>query len=115
MSQKEQREVERNHLLIPTIGRLKVLSNRELSVLFDRSVTDAVNEVADLARVFGYPDAIPSDIEATRQGVRDRIETYTQLDDAACLIEAVTEELLEIASDMRHIAREMCNRDTIDG
>ena len=105
----------RNHLLIPTIGRLKVLSNRELSVLFDRSVTDAVNEVADLARVFGYPDAIPSDIETTRQGVRDRIESYTQLDDAASLIEATMESLSDIASSMRHISREMEGRDRIDG
>ena len=115
MNLREQREVERNHLHRRTIGQLKGLSDKGIGFLFDRSVTDAVNEVADLARVFGYPDAIPSDIEATRQGVRDRIETYTQLEDAACLIEAVTEELLEIASDMRHIAREMCNRDTIDG
>ena len=105
----------KNHLLIPTIGRLKVLSNRELSVLFDRSLTDAVNEVADLARVFGYPDAIPSDIETTRQGVRDRIESYTQLDDAASLIEATMESLSDIASGMRHISREMEGRDRIDG
>ena len=103
MSQKEQREVGKNHLLIPTIGRLKVLSNRELSVLFDASVLDAMAEIRGLNNCFGIADN------------NWRVKTYTQLDDAASLIEAVTEELSEIASDMRHIAREMCNRDTIDG
>ena len=103
MSQKEQREVERNHLLIPTIGRLKVLSNRELSVLFEASVLDAMGEIRGLNHFFGIADD------------NWRVKTYTQLDDAASLIEATIESLSDIASDMHHISREMEGRDRIDG
>ena len=103
MSQKEQREVERNHLLIQTIGRLKVLSNRELSVLFEASVLDAMGEIRGLNHFFGIADA------------NWRVKTYTQLDDAASLIEATMESLSDIASGMRHISREMEGRDRIDG
>ena len=42
-------------------------------------------------------------------------KTYTELDDAASLIEATMEELSDIASDMRHLSREMEGRDRIDG
>ena len=104
MSQKEQREVERNHLLIPTIGRLKVLSNRELSVLFDASVLDAMAEIRGLNNCFGIAE-----------NDNWRVTTYTQLDDAASLIEATMESLSDIASSMRHISREMEGRDRIDG
>ena len=103
MSQKEQREVERNHLLIPTIGRLKVLSNRELSVLFEASVLDAMGEIRGLNHFFGIADD------------NWRVKTYTQLDDAASLIEATIESLSDIASDIHHISREMEGRDRIDG
>jgi len=44
-----------------------------------------------------------------------RVKTYTQLDDAASLIEATMESLSDIASGMRHISREMEGRDRIDG
>ena len=103
MSQKEQREVGKNHLLIPTIGRLKVLSNRELSVLFEASVLDAMVEIRGLNHFFGIADD------------NWRVKTYTQLDDAASLIEATMESLSDIASGMRHISREMEGRDRIDG
>ena len=103
MNQKEQREVERNHLPIPTIGRLKGLSNRELSVLFEASVLDAIGEIRGLNHFFGIADS------------NYRITTYTQLDDAASLIEATIEGLSDIASDMRHVSREMEGRDRIDG
>ena len=110
MSQKEQREVERNHLLIPTIGRLKVLSNRELSVLFEASVLDAKGEIQGLNSCFGIGVALETGEQHPR-----RITTYTQLDDAASLIEATMESLSDIASSMRHISREMEGRDRIDG
>ena len=95
--------MERNHLLIPTIGRLKVLSNRELSVLFDASVLDAMGEIRGLNNCFGIAED------------NWRVTTYTQLDDAASLIEATMESLSDIASSMRHISREMEGRDRIDG
>lgn len=95
--------MERNHLLIPTIGRLKVLSNRELSVLFDASVLDAMGEIRGLNNCFGIAED------------NWRVKTYTQLDDAASLIEATMESLSDIASSMRHISREMEGRDRIDG
>ena len=103
MNQKEQREVERNHLPIPTIGRLKGLSNREISILFDASVLDAMGEIRGLHNCFGIPNN-------WRIG-----KTYTELDDAASLIEATMESLSDIASDMRHISKEMEGRDRIDG
>ena len=103
MNQREQREVERNHLPILTIGRLKGLSNREISILFDASVLDAMGEIRGLNHFFGIADS------------NYRITTYTQLDDAASLIEATIEGLSDIASDMRHISREMEGRDRIDG
>ena len=108
MSQKEQREVERNHLPIPTIGRLKVLSNRELSVLFEASVLDAMGEIRGLNHFFGIADD-------NRHYGNWRVKTYTQLDDAASLIEATIESLSDIASDMHHISREMEGRDRTDG
>ena len=95
--------MERNRLLIPTIGRLKVLSNRELSVLFDASVLDAMGEIRGLNNCFGIAED------------NWRVKTYTQLDDAASLIEATMESLSDIASSMRHISREMEGRDRIDG
>ena len=88
---------------IPTIGRLGGLSNRELSVLFEASVLDAMGEVRALNNCFGIADS------------NYLIETYTQLDDAASLIEATMESLSDIASSMRHISREMEGRDRIDG
>jgi hypothetical protein len=103
MSQKEQREAEKDHLQTPTIGRLKGLSDRELSVLFEASVLNAMTEIRSLNDIFGISD------------VNWRIKTYTQLDDAASLIEATMEELSDIASDMRHLSREMEGRDRIDG
>ena len=103
MNQKEQREVERNHLPILTIGRLKGLSNREISILFDASVLDAMGEIRSLNHFFGIADD------------NWRVKTYTQLDDAASLIEATIESLSDIASDMHHISREMEGRDRIDG
>jgi len=87
--------VGRNHLLIPTIGRLKVLSNREISVLFDASVLDAMGEIRGLNHFFG---------------IADDNRHY-----AASLIEATMESLSDIASSMRHISREMEGRDRIDG
>ena len=95
--------MERNHLPIPTIGRLGGLSNREISILFDASVLDAMGEIRGLNNCFGIADS------------NYRIETYTQLDDAASLIEATIESLSDIASDMHHISREMEGRDRIDG
>jgi len=103
MNQKEQREVEKGHLQTPTIGRLKGLSGRELSVLFEASVLDAMGEIRGLHNFFGIPNN-------WRIG-----KTYTELDDAASLIEATMEELSDIASDMRHLSREMEGRDRIDG
>jgi hypothetical protein len=103
MSQKEQREAEKGHFQTPTIGRLKGLSDRELSVLFEASVLNAMTEIRSLNDIFGISD------------VNWRIKTYTQLDDAASLIEATMEELSDIASDMRHLSREMEGRDRIDG
>ena len=103
MNQKEQREVERNHLPIPTIGRLKGLSDRELSILFEASVLDAMGEIKGLNNFFGIADE------------NWRVKTYTQLDDGASLIEATIESLSDIASSMRHISREMEGRDRIDG
>ena len=103
MNQKEQREVERNHLLIPTIGRLKGLSDRELSILFEASVLDAMGEIKGLNNFFGIADE------------NWRVKTYTQLDDGASLIEVTIESLSDIASSMRHISREMEGRDRIDG
>ena len=81
MSQKEQREAEKGHFQTPTIGRLKGLSDRELSVLFEASVLNAMTEIRSLNDIFGISD------------VNWRIKTYTQLDDAASLIEATMEEL----------------------
>ena len=95
--------MERTHLPIPTIGRLKGLSNRELSVLFEASVLDAMGEIRGLNHFFGITDD------------NWRVKTYTQLDDAASLIEATMESLSDIASSMRHISREMEGRDRIDG
>ena len=95
--------MERNHLPIPTIGRLNTLSNRELSVLFEASVLDAIGEIRGLTNFFGVVDT------------NWRIKTYTQLDDAASLIEATIEGLSDIASGMHHISREMEGRDRIDG
>jgi len=95
--------VEKGHLQTPTIGRLKGLSDRELSVLFEASVLNAMTEIRSLNDIFGISD------------VNWRIKTYTQLDDAASLIEATMEELSDIASDMRHLSREMEGRDRIDG
>jgi len=43
------------------------------------------------------------------------IDTYTQLDDAASLIEITIEELLDLSVLMRHLSREMEGRDRIDG
>ena len=103
MNQKEQREVERNHLPIPTIGRLGGLSDRELSILFEASVLDAMGEIKGLNNFFGIADE------------NWRVKTYTQLDDGASLIEATMESLSDIASSMRHISREMEGRDRIDG
>ena len=100
--------MERNHLPIPTIGRLKGLSNRELSGLFEASVLDAMGEIRDLNRFFGIK-------EYFKTSSNERINTYTQLDDAASLIEATMESLSDIASSMRHISREMEGRDRIDG
>jgi len=95
--------VERNHLSIPTIGRLKGLSDRELSILFEASVLDAMGEIKGLNNFFGIADE------------NWRVKTYTQLDDGASLIEATIESLSDIASSMRHISREMEGRDRIDG
>ena len=103
MSQKEQREVERNHLLIPTIGRLKGLSDRQLKILLEASVLDVMREICGLRDFFG-----------TRNNWRIR-KTYTELDDSASFIEATVESMSDIASDMRHISREMEGRDRIDG
>ena len=110
MNQKEQREVERNHLPIPTIGRLKGLSDRELKILLEASVLDAKGEIQGLNSCFSL--RVP--LETGEQHPK-RITTYTQLDDAASLIEATIESLSDIASDMRHISREMEGRDRIDG
>ena len=95
--------MERNHLSIPTIGRLKGLSDRELSILFEASVLDAMGEIKGLNNFFGIADE------------NWRVKTYTQLDDGASLIEATIESLSDIASSMRHISREMEGRDRIDG
>ena len=95
--------MERNHLPIPTIGRLKGLSDRELSILFEASVLDAMGEIKGLNNFFGIADE------------NWRVKTYTQLDDGASLIEATIESLSDIASSMRHISREMEGRDRIDG
>ena len=95
--------MERNHLPIPTIGRLKGLSDRELSLLFEVSVLDAMGEIKGLNNFFGIADE------------NWRVKTYTQLDDGASLIEATIESLSDIASSMRHISREMEGRDRIDG
>ena len=89
---------------IPTIGRLGGLSNRELSVLFEASVLDAMGEVRALNNCFGIAE-----------DDNWRVTTYTQLDDAASLIEATMESLSDIASSMHHISREMEGRDRIDG
>jgi len=62
-----------------------------------------MTEIRSLNDIFGISD------------VNWRIKTYTQLDDAASLIEATMEELSDIASDMRHLSREMEGRDRIDG
>ena len=88
---------------IPTIGRLGGLSNRELSLLFEASVLDAMGEIKGLNNFFGIADE------------NWRVKTYTQLDDGASLIEATIESLSDIASSMRHISREMEGRDRIDG
>ena len=95
--------MERNHLPILTIGRLKGLSDRELSILFEASVLDAMGEIKGLNNFFGIADE------------NWRVKTYTQLDDGASLIEATIESLSDIASSMRHISREMEGRDRIDG
>ena len=87
----------------PTIGRLEGLSNRELSVLFEASVLDAMGEIRGLNNFFGIADS------------NWRVKTYTQLDDGDYLIEATIEGLSDIASDMRHLSREMEGRDRIDG
>ena len=92
-----------SHLSIPTIGRLKGLSDRELSLLFEASVLDAMGEIKGLNNFFGIADE------------NWRVKTYTQLDDGASLIEATIESLSDIASSMRHISREMEGRDRIDG
>ena len=88
---------------IPTIWRLKGLSDRELSLLFEASVLDAMGEIKGLNNFFGIADE------------NWRVKTYTQLDDGASLIEATIESLSDIASSMRHISREMEGRDRIDG
>jgi len=43
------------------------------------------------------------------------IDSYTKLEDAASLLESTVEMFLEIASNMRHVARELHKRDRIDG
>lgn len=92
-----------SHLSIPTIGRLKGLSDRQLKVLLEASVLDVMGEIRGLRDFFG-----------TQNNWRIR-KTYTELDDAASFIEATMESMSDIASDMRHISREMEGRDRIDG
>mgnify|MGYP003138557827 CR=1 FL=1 len=95
--------MERNHLPIPTIGRLKGVSDKQLNALLETSVLDAMAEIRGLRDFFGIPN-----------NWRIR-KTYTELDDAASFIEATMESMSDIASDMRHISREMEGRDRIDG
>ena len=95
--------MERNHLPIPTIGRLKGVSDKQLNALLETSVLDAMAEIRGLRDFFGIPN-----------NWRIR-KTYTELDDAASFIEATMESMSDIASDMRHISKEMEGRDRIDG
>ena len=103
MSQKEQREVEKGHLQTPTIGRYFHLDDKALRALFNSYVYRARLEVEDLDSMFN-PKA-----------TGHTIDTYTQLDDAASLIEITIEELLDLSVLMRHLSREMEGRDRIDG
>ena len=106
MSQKEQREAEKDHLQTPTIGQFFHLDDKALNTLLRSYVYRATSEVEELHSMF---DPTSSRINGYK------ITNYTQLDDAASLIEATMEELSDIASDMRHLSREMEGRDRIDG
>ena len=79
------------------------MSDKQLNALLETSVLDAMAEIRELHNCFGIPNN-------WRIG-----KTYTELDDAASLIEATIESLSDIASDMHHISREMEGRDRIDG
>jgi hypothetical protein len=79
------------------------VSDKQLNALLETSVLDAMAEIRGLNNFFGIPNN-------WRIG-----KTYTELDDAASLIEATMESLSDIASDMRHISKEMEGRDRIDG
>jgi hypothetical protein len=103
MNRKEPEGMDASHLLIPTIGRLKGVSDKQLNALLETSVLDAMAEIRGLRDFFGIPN-----------NWRIR-KTYTELDDAASFIEATVESMSDIASDMRHISREMEGRDRIDG
>ena len=103
MNLREPEGMERDRLWIPTIGRLKGVSDKQLNALLETSVLDAMAEIRGLNNFFGIPNN-------WRIG-----KTYTELDDAASLIEATMESLSDIASDMRHISKEMEGRDRIDG
>ena len=106
MSQKEQREVERNHLQTPTIGQFGRLNDKALHTLLRSYVYRATLEVEELHSTFDPKSS-------SKNGYK--ITNYAQLSDAASLIEATMEELSDIASDMRHLSREMEGRDRIDG
>ena len=98
MSQKEQREVERNHLLIPTIGQFGHLDDKALNTLFNSYLYRAKMEVYELMNLFD-----------------EGIDTYEDLNDASSLIDAITEELSDLSSDMYRLSKEMEGRDRIDG
>ena len=95
--------MERDRLWIPTIGRLKGVSDKQLNALLETSVLDAMAEIRGLRDFFGIPN-----------NWRIR-KTYTELDDAASFIEATMESMSDIASDMYRLSKEMEGRDRIDG
>ena len=106
MNLREPEGMERDRLLIPTIGQFGHLDDKALHALLRSYVYRATLEVEELHSMFDPKSS-------SKNGYK--ITNYTQLSDAASLIEATMEELSDIASDMRHLSREMEGRDRIDG
>ena len=102
MNLREPEGMERDRLWIPTIG-LSGADDETLHALSDSCVYRAKLEVNDLNSMF----------DPTESG--HIIDSYTKLEDAASLLESTVEMFLEIASNMRHVARELHKRDRIDG
>mgnify|MGYP003138050849 FL=1 len=90
--------MERDRLQTPTIGQFGHLDDKALNTLFNSYLYRAKMEVYELMDLFD-----------------EGIDTYEDLNDASSLIDAITEELSDLSSDMYRLSKEMEGRDRIDG